>query len=101
MPWISDSPLYCTAKSMMVVVPPCAAAIVPVRKSSDADVPPNGSSMCVCGSMPPGMTSLPEASIVRSASIVELRADDGDLAVFDQDVGFVVVDRGDDAAVLD
>ncbi len=54
----------CTAKSTMVVVPPNAAARVPVSKSSDAKVPPNGSSMCVCTSMPPGITYLPVALIV-------------------------------------
>jgi hypothetical protein len=43
-------------KSMHIVVPPAAAALVPVKKSSDATVPMNGSSMWVCGSMPPGMT---------------------------------------------
>jgi hypothetical protein len=41
---------------MIIVVPPAAAALVPVKKSSDATVPMNGSSMCVCGSMPPGIT---------------------------------------------
>ena len=44
---------------MIVVVPPQAAARVPVSKVSEAWVPPNGSSMWVCGSMPPGMTYLP------------------------------------------
>src|SRR5688572_17506372 len=53
----------CTAKSTMEVVPPNAAAIVPVSKSSEANVPPNGSSMCVCTSIPPGMTYFPFASI--------------------------------------
>ena len=51
----------------MVVVPPQAAARVPVSNVSDAKVPPKGSSMCVCTSMPPGTTYLPVASIVRSA----------------------------------
>src|SRR6266404_2214016 len=51
---------------MIVVVPPNAAARVPVSKSSDADVPPKGRSMCVCGSIPPGITSLPVASMVLS-----------------------------------
>ena len=32
------------------------AARVPVSNVSEALVPPNGSSMWVCGSMPPGMT---------------------------------------------
>ena len=71
------------------------------RKSSDAVVPPNGRSMCVCGSMPPGMTSLPVASMSLSASIVEVLADQGDRAAVDEDVGDVVVDGGNDAAVLD
>ncbi len=52
---------------MIVVVPPHAAARVPVSNVSDANVPPNGSSMCVCTSMPPGTTYLPVASMVRSA----------------------------------
>jgi hypothetical protein len=50
----------------MEVVPPCAAAMVPDSKSSAEVVPPNGMSRCVCTSMPPGMTNLPEASIVWS-----------------------------------
>ncbi|SKV34345.1 Uncharacterised protein [Mycobacteroides abscessus subsp. abscessus] len=41
----SRSPNFCTAKSMMVVVPPHAAARVPVSKSSDAVVPPKGMDM--------------------------------------------------------
>ena len=57
-------PLACTAKSMMVVVPPQAAATVPVEKVSAENVPPNGISMCVCASMPPGITYMPVASIV-------------------------------------
>ena len=43
-------------KSMMLVVPPLKPAAVPVKKSSAAVVPMNGSCMCVCGSMPPGIT---------------------------------------------
>src|ERR1044071_4606455 len=62
-----DPPFCWIAKSTMVVVPPCAAATVPVSKSSDAVVPPNGSSMWVWQSMPPGMTYWPAASIVCSA----------------------------------
>src|SRR5947209_348958 len=42
------------AKSMSVVVPPKAAAMVPVSKSSELVVPPKGMSRCVCTSMPPG-----------------------------------------------
>ncbi len=43
-------------KSMMLVVPPEKPAAVPVKKSSAAVVPMKGSCMCVCGSMPPGIT---------------------------------------------
>src|SRR5688572_11895192 len=63
-PSCTTSPVRCTAKSMIVVVPPNAAALVPVSNVSEANVPPNGSCMWVCTSMPPGMTSLPVASIV-------------------------------------
>src|SRR5690606_5094348 len=47
---------------MMVVVPPQAAALVPVSKVSAENVPPKGISMWVWASMPPGMTYLPVAS---------------------------------------
>ena len=50
----SESPLVCNAKSTIVVVPPIAAAAVPLAKSSAVTVPPNGMSRCVCGSMKPG-----------------------------------------------
>src|SRR5688572_7668841 len=53
--------------STIVVTPPHAAARDPVSKVSEAKVPPNGSSMCVCTSIPPGITYLPAASITRSA----------------------------------
>ena len=49
-------------KSMMVVVPPARPAAVPVKKSSMVTVPMKGSCMCVCGSMPPGITYWPPAS---------------------------------------
>ena len=61
------------AKSTMQVVPPYAAARVPVSKVSEDTVPPNGISMWVWGSIPPGMTSRPEASITVSASITRSR----------------------------
>ena len=51
-----DVPFACTAKSMIVVVPPQAAARVPVSNVSTECVPPNGISMWVCASMPPGST---------------------------------------------
>ena len=63
----TSSPAACTAKSMIVVVPPQAAARVPVSKSSEATVPPKGSSMWVWPSTPPGTTSLPVASRTSSA----------------------------------
>src|SRR5688572_30833409 len=47
---------------MMLVVPPHAAARVPVSNVSIAAVPPKGSSMWVWASMPPGITYLPDAS---------------------------------------
>ena len=59
--------MRCTAKSMIVVVPPQAAAVVPLSKVSEALVPPNGSSMWVWQSTPPGMTYLPVASTTVSA----------------------------------
>jgi len=55
-------------KSTIVVVPPNAADTVPEVKSSQLTVPPNGISMCVWGSIAPGSTYLPAASITRSAS---------------------------------
>src|SRR5262244_1846273 len=63
----SEEPFGWTAKSTREVVPPQAAARVPVSKSSAENVPPNGISRWVCTSMPPGMTYLPVASIDRSA----------------------------------
>ena len=53
---------------MSVVVPPKAAAVVPEVKSSQVVVPPKNISMCVCGSIAPGITSFPVASITLSAS---------------------------------
>jgi len=63
----TTSPVRWTAKSTMVVTPPHAAAVLPDSNVSDAAVPPNGSSMWVCTSIPPGMTYFPVASIVVSA----------------------------------
>src|SRR5215467_5516685 len=62
-------PLAWTAKSMIVVVPPHAAAVVPVANVSTENVPPNGISMCVCPSIPPGITYLPAASTTSSALV--------------------------------
>ena len=52
----SEDPFDWTAKSTIDVVPPNAAARVPVSNVSFANVPPKGSSMWVWTSMPPGMT---------------------------------------------
>ena len=57
-------------KSTWQVVPPNAAAVWPDSTSSTVTVPPNGMSRCVCGSIPPGSTYFPEASMTRSASTV-------------------------------
>ncbi len=54
-------------KSISVVVPPNAAAVVPDVKSSHVVVPPKNISMCVCGSIAPGITIFPVASIIFSA----------------------------------
>ena len=62
-----DVPRVWIAKSTMQVVPPWAAARVPVSKVSEVSVPPNGIWWWVCGSTPPGMTSRPAASMTRSA----------------------------------
>src|SRR5687767_914270 len=51
---------------MIMVVPPAMPAAVPEKKSSLATVPMKGSSICVCGSMPPGITYCPPASITRA-----------------------------------
>src|SRR5580693_9391645 len=64
----SEVPLAWTAKSTIVVVPPQAAARVPVSNVSTENVPPNGISMCVCTSIPPGSTYLPVASMTWSAA---------------------------------
>ena len=50
-----------------------AAARVPVSNVSEDSVPPNGISMWVCGSTPPGMTSRPDASMTRSAETARSR----------------------------
>ena len=60
-------PRACMAKSTMLVVPPNAAARVPVSKSSVDTMSPRGMSRCVWASMPPGITYMPLASIACSA----------------------------------
>src|SRR5947207_617346 len=54
-------------KSTSEVVPPNAAETVPEVKSSQVVVPPKNISMCVCGSIAPGMTYFRAASITLSA----------------------------------
>ena len=81
-------------------MPPNAADVVPEVKSSQVTVPPNGISMCVWGSIAPGITYLPEASITRSAE-TSSDSDLGDRLPLDQDVAHVVVRRGDDVTVFD
>ena len=74
---------------MIVVVPPNAAARVPVSNVSLANVPPNGSSMCVWTSIAPGITYLPVASIVSSAAtpVAASPARPRDRLAIDQHVG--------------
>ena len=86
---------------MSVVVPPWAAAIVPVSKSSAEVVPPKGMSRWVWTSMPPGITSLPEASITVSAGMVSPWPMSVIDALVDVEVGLVAVGGGDDGAVPD
>ncbi len=52
---------------MIVVMPPAAADIVPVVKSSRSVWP--GSSKCACMSIAPGITTRPVASISSSAPL--------------------------------
>ncbi len=76
------------AKSTMVVVPPKAAARVPVSKSSRDVVPPKGMSRCVWASMPPGITYMPVASItLLGGRAPGCRPDLVNALAFDQDVG--------------
>ena len=51
--------------------------------------------------MPPGITSLPGCVDDFVGFHLEFRADDGNTFIFDQNVGFVVVNRSDDASVFD
>ena len=102
----SEEPFVCTAKSTIVVVPPQAAARVPVSKSSAENVPPNGISRWVCTSMPPGMTYWPVASSVWStapaqrAGVRGIEQGGHGLAV-DEHVGGGRPGRGDHRATAD
>ena len=100
----SDLPFVCGAKSTIVVVPPNAAAFEPVSKVSLAKVPPNGSSMCVWTSIPPGTTYLPVASMVTSAvtpAPARSVPEHGDRLAVDQHVGRGRAVGRDDEAVRD
>ena len=57
--------------------------------------------MCVCGSIAPGITYLPVASITLSGRDVERLADEGDCPVVDEDVPDALVGGRDDAAAFD
>ena len=58
------------AKSIMDVVPPAIAALVPTSKSSIALVPIKGNCICVWVSIPPGIRSLLEHSITSAFLLV-------------------------------
>ncbi len=53
---------------MTVVIPPAAADIVPVVKSSRSVWP--GSSKCACGSIAPGRTKSPDTSMRSSHAMI-------------------------------
>ena len=56
------APWLWLAKSITLVVPPKAAAMVPVPNVSTVRALPNSQSMWVCTSIAPGMTRSPPAS---------------------------------------
>ena len=58
----TESSAVCSAKSTTVVVPPKAAALVPLAKVSQVIVGPITFSMCTWVSTPPGRTYRPLAS---------------------------------------
>ncbi len=63
------SPGVWMQKSISVVVPPKAAETVPEVKSSHVVVPPKNISRWVWGSIAPGITYFPPASITLSADM--------------------------------
>ena len=94
-------PRDCTAKSMMQVVPPWAAARVPVSKVSEVMVAAEGKLEVGVGIHPSGHDELARGVDDGIGVDDELPADEGhDLAVH-EDIGVVVVHRGDDPAVPD
>ena len=82
-------------KSTWLVVPPNAADVWPDSTSSIVTVPPNGMSRCVCGSTQPGQHVLAARVDDPVGRDVERLADQGDPLALDEDVGDVVVGRGD------
>ena len=88
-------------KSTSDVVPPNAAATVPDVKSSQVVVPPKNISMCVCGSIAPGITYLPARVDHLVGLDVQRPADRRHGAVLGVDVADVVVGGGHDAPALD
>ena len=69
------------AKGSTIVLPPNAAARVPLSKSSAITMPgPDGCERCTWLSMPPGSTSLPVASTI-SRRVAEILAERRDAAV--------------------
>ena len=59
-----------------------------MKKSSLAMVPMKGISIWVCGSMPPGITSMPPASTISvPVGSLQVRVDRDDHAIFAQHVG--------------
>ena len=88
MPW----PLNCVEKVMTLVVPPASAEVLPVTNVSSSAPPPACScSIWQCESTPPGITSRPFASIVRSPRQVE--PDRGDATTDDPDIGLEHIGR--------
>ncbi len=106
-PASSDSPLLWTAKSMMVVVPPQAAARVPVSKSSAANVPPKGISMWVWASIAArhdvqaGGVAAVRSTLPARPSLTARGEQRGDRLPVDQHVGRDRPGGGDDRATAD
>ncbi len=89
------------AKSITEVVPPKAAAMVPVPKVSTVRAVPNSQSRCVCTSTAPGMTRSPRHRAPRPLARRQVLAERAHLAVLDQNIALPVALRRDDPAVLD
>ena len=101
-----EAPRVWTAKSTMVVVPPNAAARVPVSKVSDDSVPPNERQLHVGVRIDPAREQqLPrrvDDPVRRDLeTALETVPDQGHGLPLDENVCPVVVYRRDDASVLD